>query len=75
MSLSRNCLPSGSSTTSPAGVRDEAEDLRGLHYLQQVGEFELQIARDAIAVVAAPAILERLQQPEDPRQTGNPESD
>src|SRR5882757_152 len=48
--------------------RDEAEDFRRLHHLEQVAEFEIQIARDFVAIFAAAAILEQFEQAEDPRQ-------
>src|SRR5579872_1644742 len=50
------------------GSAYEAEQLGRLHHLKQIGEVELQIARDAIAVIAAAAILQRLEQAEHPGQ-------
>src|SRR5438874_180469 len=48
--------------------RDEVEDLRGFHDLKQIGEFELQFARNLIAVLATSSIFEHLQEPENPGQ-------
>src|ERR1700731_3049731 len=50
------------------GSRDQAENLRRLHHLEQIAEFEIEIARDFVAVLAAAAILEQFEQAEDPGQ-------
>ena len=55
--------------------RDEAENFRGLHHLEQIAEFEIEIARDFVAVLAPAAILEQFEQAEDQRQPGNREAE
>src|SRR5271163_1626410 len=45
---------------------DEAENLGRFHHFEQVGELEVQVARDPIAVVVPAALLERFEQPEHP---------
>src|SRR5579859_7770096 len=48
------------------GRRDQPENLRRFHHLEQIAELELQIARDLVTVVAAAAIFQRFEQAEDP---------
>src|SRR6202158_6457715 len=47
---------------------NQSQDFRRFHYLEQVGELETQVARDLVAVLAPAAVLEMLEQAEDPRQ-------
>src|SRR5208337_3361649 len=48
--------------------RNQAEDFRGLHDLEQIAEFEIEIARDFVAVLAPAAILEQFEQAKHQRQ-------
>src|SRR5271163_4083390 len=50
----------------PGGRRNEAQNFGGLHHFKEVAELEVQVASNAVAVVAAAAILERLEQAENP---------
>src|SRR5271168_3513680 len=49
---------------------DQPQDFRRLHHLEQVGELEAEITRDLVAVLASAAILQHLEEAEDPRQLG-----
>src|SRR5581483_3006185 len=48
--------------------RNQAEDLGRLHHLEQVGKLEVEVACDLVAVLAPAAVLEHLEQAEDPWQ-------
>src|SRR5215469_11909257 len=50
------------------GRRNETENLASLHYLEQVAELELQVARDLIAVFAPTLIVQIFEQAENPGQ-------
>src|SRR5216683_311027 len=47
--------------------RNEAENLGGLHHFEQIAEFEIEISRDFVPILAPAAIVEQFEQAEHPR--------
>src|ERR1700730_19088615 len=47
---------------------NQSQDFRRFHYLEQIGELEAQAAGHLVAGLASTAVLEMLEQAEDPRQ-------